>query len=92
MNSIGNTNNVCESQIRLLEEAVSSRVIQRLDYVIDPIMEMLEENLETLGDSLLPSPKTVREFNERLEKGILYHNSGYVYWVKIRISYSETIF
>lgn len=49
--SIGNTNNVCESQIRLLEESISTRVIGRLDYLIDPIVERLHDNLKTISDS-----------------------------------------
>lgn len=49
-----------------------------MDYVIDPVVERLQENYEALGDITLPAPKTVQEFNKRLDKGIVYHNSGYV--------------
>ena len=34
MNSIGNTNNVTENQIRLLEQECGERVIQRIDYLV----------------------------------------------------------
>lgn len=51
MNSIGNTNNVCEIQVKLLEETASDRVIQRIDYIITPLEKGSRGTLEHWGMS-----------------------------------------